>query len=211
MAPEDQPWQLWSTDLFDGEASPSLQRSAATLRAGLVALWGAVLREGVLDDGRPTFTAFSLRAPGEQPVTLPRDPRSNPELARLRARLGEEDFAARLAEVHEPLVRQPFSFAPFLAVPVVLPPPVAQVARLLAATLAPLGPVVATGAGWRWGPQVAVTRSDSPDGLTAWTVSAEGLRVRLVEAARGGWTHSTSSDGSAAALVLRDALVTAGW
>lgn len=200
------PWELWSSDLFDRESPPTHEGSFATAREGLAALWRAVLHEGVQDDGRPSFTSFSLRAPAPRSVQLPRDPFQNPELAQLRARRAEVDFTLRLAAAHEVLLDQAFSFAPLLALPVVLPAPVARVAQFLAETLGDADVLTTRASGWRCGARVDVSFGAPRE----WRVSAEGLHVTLVEE-RGAWTHALSTEGPASALVLRDALLAAGW
>jgi len=107
--------ELWSSDLFDRESSPSLEGTFSQLEAGLETLWTHVLDEGVLDDGRPTFVDFQLRVGGRAAITIPRDPSRNPELARLRAVRKQPGFAARLAAIHCAQLGRPFDFAPFLA------------------------------------------------------------------------------------------------
>ena len=107
--------ELWSSDLFDRGSSPSLEGTFTHLEAGLAALWTHVLDEGVMDDGRPTFTDFQLRVAGRRPITIPRDPSMNPELARLRARRHQQGFAGRLAQLHVTRLDDAFDFAPFLA------------------------------------------------------------------------------------------------
>lgn len=111
---------LWSSDLFDRESPPSLESRYASLEEGLAGLWRHVLREGVQDDGRPTFTAFSLEVHGRAGVALPRDPFSNPELAVLRRRFfgGEQDLVDRLAALHAARLDEQFSFEPYLALEV---------------------------------------------------------------------------------------------
>jgi hypothetical protein len=76
-------WELISQDLFDRESAPRRDAHGGDAQHGLELLWRKVLDEGVQDDGRPTLTAFGLRLPGRR-VDLPRDPLSNPGLAKLR-------------------------------------------------------------------------------------------------------------------------------
>ena len=51
-------FELWSNDLFDREAEPTLDGRFPTLNAALRELWRRVLEEGIQDNGTPTFTAF---------------------------------------------------------------------------------------------------------------------------------------------------------
>lgn len=92
-------WSLWSSDFFDRESAPFCDARGEALEEGLAQLWAKTLDEGVLDDGRPTFTWFTLRHDGGA-VTLPRDPLKNPALAKLRAWRGEPALLARLVALH---------------------------------------------------------------------------------------------------------------
>lgn len=76
-------WELWSNDYFDRDADPCLQASGEDFIAACAALWRKTVDEGVMEDGRPTFTWFQLRWDGGS-LNLPRDPFSNPELARVK-------------------------------------------------------------------------------------------------------------------------------
>jgi hypothetical protein len=53
-------YELWAMDTFDRESDPSVDVRGEGLEAGLAELWRRVLREGVRDDGRATFTSFTL-------------------------------------------------------------------------------------------------------------------------------------------------------
>lgn len=145
---------LWSSDFFDRESPPSLEERCPTLEAGLASLWRHVLTEGVQDDGQPTFTDFTLKVPGRRPVSLPRHPSSNPELARLRWRLRNDEprLLRRLAALHLERLDEPFAFGPYLALPVQLPPGVGRLVELLAGALGLAPPLEPTPAGWRQGP-----------------------------------------------------------
>lgn len=77
-------WQIWSNDYFDYDASPLLECEGTGVVAGCRELWLKTLEEGILDDGRPTFTGFVLCLAEHDKVMLPRDPLMNLELARLR-------------------------------------------------------------------------------------------------------------------------------
>ena len=92
-------WSLWSSDSFDRDSAPYCDARGEALEEGLAKLWAKTLDEGVLDDGRPTFTWFTLRHDGGA-VTLPRDPLANPALAKLRAWRGEPGLLARLVARH---------------------------------------------------------------------------------------------------------------
>ena len=48
-------WTLTYDDLFDREATPTVQATGADLLEGLTLLWNLHLREGVQDDGQRTF------------------------------------------------------------------------------------------------------------------------------------------------------------
>ena len=107
--------ELWSSDLFDRDSTPSLEAGFSTIPEGLKALWDHVLGEGVQDDGRPTFTDFQLRLEGKRPISLPRDPHANPALAALRRCRQTPLFLDELVAVHAARLDRPFDFAPFLA------------------------------------------------------------------------------------------------
>lgn len=209
-------WHLVSRDLFDRESPAQVEASSSSVQGALASLWDAVLSQGVQDDGQPTFTAFELRSPQGRRVAIPRDPLKNPELAQLRARLHEHHLPRRLAEVHAARLDEPFSFEPFLALPVVLPPPVMEVARTLAQALGTGVGLAFTAPGWRCGERVEIGTTGSQHGnsfesaQTAWTVRAEGLVVTVTDVAEAGWYREVTSDGGPGATVLRDALVAAG-
>lgn len=54
-------WILTYDDLFDREATPTVQATGADLLEGLTLLWNLHLREGSQDDGQRTFSRFDLR------------------------------------------------------------------------------------------------------------------------------------------------------
>lgn len=64
VADPDVAWVLWVHDTFDREASPSREREGRGLFAGLSLLWSKHFSEGVGEDGRATFSCFSLVLPG---------------------------------------------------------------------------------------------------------------------------------------------------
>lgn len=92
-------WSLWSSDSFDRDSEPCCDARGEALADGLARLWAKTLEEGVLDDGRPTFTWFSLRHDGGA-VTIPRDPLANPALAKLRAWRATPSLMERLVAAH---------------------------------------------------------------------------------------------------------------
>ena len=93
-------WTLWSMDYFDREAEPIEEASGNNLDEGLILLWRKTLEEGLLDDGRPTFSWFTLHIPGPRSLALPRDPLDNPALAKLRCWRGTPGFIERLGRWH---------------------------------------------------------------------------------------------------------------
>ena len=101
-------WRIWAFDYFDQDSEGTVEAEGAGLLGGLELLWRLVLEEGILDDGRPTFTWFDLETPGVQAfgrpggrVSIPRDPLRNPELAKLRAWREEAGLIPALARAHQ--------------------------------------------------------------------------------------------------------------
>ncbi|MFZ5439565.1 MAG: hypothetical protein ACOZQL_06135 [Myxococcota bacterium] len=192
--------ELWSIDLFDRDSPPHLDGTFTSELAGLEALWRAVLLEGVQDDGRPSFTDFTLRTTRGR-VSLPRDPLQNPELAVLRARRHEPRFFQRLAALHAS--GEGFSFAPFLAMPVELPSAVQRVIDVLTGAMSSPAALVATRAGWATAALLVSCTGRE------WTVRAKTVRFEV-------WldgealTRRVVSDGSPAAQTLQDALTAVG-
>lgn len=92
-------WELWAIDLFDREATPSREASGTGMLEGLTELWRRALEESYLDDGRPTFTAFTLTC-GRLRYDVPRDPTRNPELGALRRWRFEPDLLEEVARAH---------------------------------------------------------------------------------------------------------------
>ena len=64
VADPDVAWVLWHEDTFDRETPPSTEREGRGLFAGLSLLWTKHFDEGVGEDGRATFSRFSLVLPG---------------------------------------------------------------------------------------------------------------------------------------------------
>lgn len=154
-------FELWASDLFDRESPPSRQKTFSTLREGLEALWRASLDEGIQDDGRPTFTWFTLTGPSSHlkhaapsllRVELPRDPFVNLELAMLRQRWKLlPGLAGRLAELHEAVLPAPVSLEQLLVQTTELPGAVLRAADVLARHLGFPGTLATTPAGWALG------------------------------------------------------------
>src|SRR3989304_4260174 len=53
-------WQLWHSDTFDRDSSPSLQSSGTNIINGLYELWLHTLKEAILETGSATFSRFQL-------------------------------------------------------------------------------------------------------------------------------------------------------
>ncbi len=96
-------YELWSFDLFDRDSEARLEASGLDLVGGFAVLCRKTLDEGLTDDGKPTFTWFELKYDGKR-FSLPRDPLSNPELAKLRAWSATPGVVHALAKVlaHSP-------------------------------------------------------------------------------------------------------------
>lgn len=203
-------WELWSSDTFDRESDPSLEGSFDTLDAGLRALWKKTLFEAVLDDGRPTFTEFSLR--GQPSVFLPRDPFENPELAVLRARLlANEHFLAQLVTVHASRLSSRVTLPQLLLLTAPLPALVQQVVAFLSKRLE-LGGVPTVTAEGTWAQErVVVTPRWAPPSpeAAAWRVAVGGLSGPFTVVVESGRARVELADADDAQ-VLRDALLESG-
>lgn len=197
--------ELWSSDLFDRDAEPHHEGSYDSATEGLLALWRAVLTQGVQDGGGATFTDFTLRGLGRV-VSLPRDPFENPELALLRARRHEPHFFPRVAALHERTLGEPFSFGPYLALPVELPAAVTKVLEVLGAALSLRGAVDSS---WRLGDAANAHLQVSATGAE-WAIDVRGVGVRFrVHLDGTTWAPRVETDGSAGAQTLEDALTAA--
>jgi hypothetical protein len=109
-------WQLWHSDTFDRDSSPSLQASGEDIREGLSELWLHTLREGIQENGSASFSCFYLTW-GNTPacrVDVYVEPFGNAPLMKLRrwAGLTEQDpeagssVAGRLAQLHYALLQK---------------------------------------------------------------------------------------------------------
>lgn len=208
---------LWSQDTFDREAEPHRDATYASLSEGLAGLWRAVLREGILHDGRASFTRFSLEADARR-VQVPVTPFDNPELVALRERVHEPGFLEALVAVHTRVLEQPFSFAPFLAIG---PPEVLQ--RFCRVLAEPLGlradseAYEADEAGWRVGqgpgPHLAIRPAARAWVIVVHGLSVDGAVVPFAVTVRfddeGGWKCEHTLDVPQTQ-PLRDALLAAG-
>jgi hypothetical protein len=110
MEAESAKWKLWAYDYFDQNAERVVDAEGVGLLNGLELLWSRTLEEGILDDGRPTFTWFDLEAvagpskienqKSKTVVSIPRNPMQNPEMARIRDWRHEPDLIPTLARIH---------------------------------------------------------------------------------------------------------------
>lgn len=203
-------WELWSSDTFDRESGPSIEGSFETLDEGLYALWKKTLSEAVQDDGRPTFTEFSLR--GQPSVFLPRDPFENRELAVLRARmLADDGFLDELVKVHVARLASRVTLPQLLALTAPPPPLVQQVVTFLATRLE-VGAVASVTVEGTWAQErIIVTPSWAPPSPAAatWRIVVSGLSgpfAVVVESGRARVEVAEAAD----AQVLRDALLETG-
>lgn len=200
-------WELWSSDTFDRDSDPRLEGAFDTFEQGLRALWKKTLTEGVQDDGRPTFTEFSLR--GQPKVSLPRDPFENPELAVLRARmLANAAFLDQLVNVH---AAGGVTLAQLLVLTAPLPVLVEQVVGFLSKRLAVDGALRVTAEGGWAAERIVVTPRWAPPSpeAAAWSLVVSGLSgpfTVVVESTRARVEVSEAAD----AQVLRDALLESG-
>ncbi len=90
-------WELWSSDYFDRDSAPLCDARGTGRVEGVATLLRATLSEGLLDDGRPTFTWFELRIFGRRALAVPRDPLMNPELKRLRGWMNDAGLIDAIA------------------------------------------------------------------------------------------------------------------
>lgn len=216
-------YELWSSDLFDRESSPSLEESSERLERALESLWRRVLEQGVQDDGQPTFTEFQLRSATGPVASIPRDPLNNPELALLRRFRGKRGFCAMLARAHQVRLGRAFDFEPFLAL-APRPPACAQkVSDVLRAALSISGMLQREGTVWRAGPRedlhVLLTAAGYDGACTTWRISVTGLQFegnpvrfggKVEQRDSGGEAWTLECDDSKACQPLRDALFEAG-
>lgn len=112
-------WQLWHSDTFDRDSSPSLQGNGANIVHGLYELWLHTLKEGILDSGSASFSSFHLTW-GNTPtarVDVAVNPFHNLALLKLRRWVGftpqtqeseerREAILLRLAQLHYELLQK---------------------------------------------------------------------------------------------------------
>lgn len=204
------PFELWSRDLFDRESAPFREATYARFDEGLTALWRKVLDEVIQDDGRPSFTDFSLEGEGRV-LWIPRDPFENPVLAELRRRArAEGDFVERLVTEHQtrfghgPVDLDTLALA-LTPLPSTFHKAVVVIARQLG--LPPHLRLGATG-GWQ-GPQLTITASWSRAGVVTWRLELNALDGPTVLTLDEGGARLEAPPG-AAGQVVRDALLEAG-
>lgn len=112
-------WQLWHSDTFDRNSSPSLQGNGVNIIYGLYELWLNTLKEGILDNGSASFSYFHLTwgDPATARVDVTVNPFHNLALLKLRswvgfisqAQEGEDGKNAillRLAQLHYELLKK---------------------------------------------------------------------------------------------------------
>jgi len=112
-------WQLWYSDTFDRESTPSLQVSGTNIVQGLYRLWLFTLSEGILGNGSASFSRFHL-AWGSTPsgrVDIAVNPFDNLALLKLRQWTSlmsqhqnvhdnrRETILSRLAQLHYELLQ----------------------------------------------------------------------------------------------------------
>ncbi|MBL8917285.1 MAG: hypothetical protein JNJ54_00365 [Myxococcaceae bacterium] len=204
------PFELWSRDLFDRESAPFREATFARFADGLTALWRKVLDEVIQDDGRPTFTDFSLEGEGRV-VWIPRDPFENPVLAELRRRARvEADFVERLVTEHQsrfghgPVALDTLALA-LTPLPSTLHRAVVVIGRQRG--LAPRLTLGTTG-GWQ-GPGLTITATWSRAGVAGWRLELSALDGPAVLTLEEGGVRLEAPPGGAGE-VLRDALLEAG-
>jgi hypothetical protein len=204
---------LWAYDLFDRDSPPMADARFPSVREGLCGLWRSVLHEGLVEDGRGSFTEFSLQLDDGARLRVPVQHTVNPELVLLRARQHEPGFLEALADVHLALHerRAAFEFEPFFAIP---PPPAClELARVLANALSSEGAPRRTGARWKVGAHVEL--SCAPPG--GWRIEVVNARFAgrpvvfaVQERFEGGAWHRTLLGDGRETQPLRDALIAAG-
>lgn len=203
-------WEVWSSDTFDRDSGPTVEGTFDTFEQGLRALWKKTLSEAVQDDGRPTFTEFSLR--GQPMVFLPRDPFKNPELAVLRARMvANEGFLDDLVKVHASRIASRVTLPQLLVLTAPLPLLVQQVVAFLSKRLELDGVLSVTAEGSWAQERIVVTprwAPPSPD-AAAWSIIVSGRSGAFAVVVESGRARVEVTE-AADAQVLRDALLEAG-
>ncbi len=104
---EDDEWALIYRDTFDREAPPVVERTGAGVEAGARALWQRSIDEGVTDEGRATFSRFTLVWEGTARLGayVPASTTPDDRLVKLRAWRGDAMYDA-IAQAHAALLRQ---------------------------------------------------------------------------------------------------------
>ncbi|MFT3707107.1 MAG: hypothetical protein QM817_05500 [Archangium sp.] len=205
---------LWSYDLFDRDSEPLVDAQFVSLIEGLRALWRSVLHEGIVEDGRRSFTDFSLQLEDGKRLTIPVNQSVNVELLQLRARQHEPGFLDALSQRHLELHDRKLDFEFDLLLSI--PPPVAvfELSRVLAVALASPGAPVRIGARWRVGAHVEV-HCEEP---VRWVVTVVGATFSNTAVkfsvthryATARWHREYTGDGPETQ-PLRDALIAAGF
>ena len=107
------PWQLWYSDTFDRESSPSVEASGKDILRGLYELWRYTLNEGIQENGSASFSYFYLTwgQAAFARIDVAVKPFDNRSLLKLRdwtGLKGEEptiSVLSRLAQLHYELLQ----------------------------------------------------------------------------------------------------------
>jgi len=112
-------WQLWHSDTFDQDSSPSVQSTGQNIVDGLYVLWLYTLQEGILDNGNASFSRFHLTwgpSPASR-VDIAVNPFDNSTLLKLRQWVGftsqnqhsedgRDGIVLKLAQLHYDLLQK---------------------------------------------------------------------------------------------------------
>ncbi len=93
-------WQLWHSDTFDRDSSPSLQGNGVNILHGLFELWLYTLKEGIMENGSASFSYFYLTwaDTATTRVDVAVNPFHNPALLKLRRWAG---FTTQAQEIED--------------------------------------------------------------------------------------------------------------
>ena len=204
-------FQLRAADLFDRDAPVTRELDTDDPLVALRALWSKTLREGVLEDGRETFTSFTLAGPASMGLCLTRA--KNPELAAIRGVM-TQDLLTALATEHARRLAEPFAFGPYLALAHVVPAEWTRVTDVLAAALG-LGGVLQLDVRSTWvrGPRDGVRLRVEPGVPGRCVVRLEGqagVRFALeleLDPVLSQWRYRLDADDTTATKTLADALL----